>query len=183
MFHFFSKLILFNILKWKVVGDFPKLSKFIIAVAPHTSNYDFMVGIMIRSILKEEINYVGKKELFNPLTSWFFKGLGGAPLNRKGNQNVVEGIVNIYNNRKTFRLAIAPEGTRKPVKNWKSGFYYIAKGAKIPIQLVAFDYSKRVIKFYPLFTPTNNVEQDFIKMKNYFKGVKGKIPANGIFNL
>mgnify|MGYP000890450566 FL=1 len=104
-------------------------------------------------------------------------------MNRKGNQNDVEGIVNIYDNRKTFRLAIAPEGTRKPVTDWKSGFYYIAKGAKIPIQLVAFDYSKRIIKFYPLFTPTDNVEQDFIKMKNYFNGVKGKIPANGIFNL
>ncbi len=183
MFHFFSKLVLLKIFKWKVVGNFPKLPKCIIAVAPHTSNYDFMVGIMIRSILKEEINYVGKKELFNPLTSWFFVGLGGAPLNRKGNQNVVEGIVNIYNSRDTFRLAIAPEGTRKPVKEWKTGFYYIAKGANIPIQLVAFDYSKREIIFYPLFTPTDDVKQDFIKMKNYFKGVKGKIPENGIFNL
>ena len=99
MFHFFSKLILLKIFKWKVVGDLPKLPKCIIAVAPHTSNYDFMVGIMIRSILKEEINYVGKKELFNPLTSWFFVGLGGAPLNRKGNQNVVEGIVNLQQSR------------------------------------------------------------------------------------
>jgi len=88
MFRFFANLILIKILKWKVVGSFPKIPKFVIAVFPHTSNYDFFVGIFIRSVLREEINYVGKKELFNPLTSWFFKGLGGAPLSREGNQGV-----------------------------------------------------------------------------------------------
>ena len=183
MFHFFAKLIFIKILGWKVVGSFPKIPKFVIAVFPHTSNYDFFVGIFIRSVLKEEINYVGKKELFNPLTSWFFKGLGGAPLNRSGSQNMVESIVNIYNDREKFRLAIAPEGTRKAVKEWKTGFYYIAKGASVPILLVGFDYSKREIHFYPLFTPTDDIEKDFRTMKRYFVGVQGKNPEKGILTL
>ncbi|MDB9988746.1 1-acyl-sn-glycerol-3-phosphate acyltransferase [Flavobacteriaceae bacterium] len=183
MFRFFANLILIKILKWKVVGSFPKIPKFVIAVFPHTSNYDFFVGIFIRSVLREEINYVGKKELFNPLTSWFFKGLGGAPLSREGNQNVVESIVKIYNQRKTFRLAIAPEGTRKPVSEWKTGFYYIAKGAQVPILLVGFDYSKRTIHFFPLFTPTDDIKKDYKTMKSYFVGIKGKNPENGILNL
>ena len=182
MFRFFAKLILIKILKWKVVGSFPQIPKFVIAVFPHTSNYDFFVGIFIRSVLREEINYVGKTELFNPLTGWFFKSLGGAPLNRKGNQNVVESIVNIYNQKKTFRLAIAPEGTRKKVEEWKTGFYYIAKGAKVPILLVGFDYSKRLIHFYPLFTPTDDVKKDYKAMKSYFVGIKGKNIENGILN-
>ena len=183
MFHFFAKLILIKILKWKVVGTFPKIPKCVFAVFPHTSNYDFFLGIFIRSVLKEEINYVGKKELFNPLTSWFFKGLGGAPLNREGNQNAVESIVNIFKQREQFRLAIAPEGTRKPVNDWKTGFYYIAKGAKVPIQLVGFDYSKREIHFYPLFHPTDDIQKDYKIMKSYFKGLKGKNPENGILTL
>jgi 1-acyl-sn-glycerol-3-phosphate acyltransferase len=183
MFRFFSKLILIKILKWKTVGSFADLPKVVVAVFPHTSNYDFVLAIMIRSIIKEEINYVGKKELFNPLTSWFFKGLGGAPLNRAGNQNVVEGIVKIYNERDTFRLAIAPEGTRKRVDDWKTGFYYIAKGANVPIQLVAFDYPKREVVFYPVFTPTKDIEKDFHKMKSYFKGVVGKNLENATLGL
>ena len=135
---------------------------------------------MIRTYIKEEINYVGKKELFNPLTAWFFKGLGGAPLNRKGNQNIVEGIVDVYKSKQKFRLAIAPEGTRNLVDEWKTGFYYIAKGAEVPIQLVGFDYPKKEVVFYPLFTPTENIEADFKAMKSNFKDVKGKNPDKSI---
>ena len=169
-----------KIFRWKVVGSLTKLPKVIIAVYPHTSNYDFVLAIMIRTYIREEINYVGKKELFNPLTAWFFKGLGGAPLNRKGNQNVVEGIVDIYKSKQKFRLAIAPEGTRNLVDEWKTGFYYIAKAAKVPIQLIGFDYSKREIVFYQLFTTTDNIEDDFKDMKSNFKGVKGKNPNKSI---
>ena len=180
MFYLLSKLIVINILGWKVVGSFTKLPKVVVAVYPHTSNYDFALAIMIRTYIKEEINYVGKKELFNPLTAWFFKGLGGAPLNRKGNQNIVEGIVDVYKSKEKFRLAIAPEGTRNLVDEWKTGFYYIAKGAEVPIQLIGFDYPRREVVFYPLFTPTDNIEADFKAMKSSFKGVKGKNPDKSI---
>ena len=175
MFRFFAKLILIKILKWKVVGSFPQIPKFVIAVFPHTSNYDFFVGIFIRSVLREEINYVGKTELFNPLTGWFFKSLGGAPLSRKGNQNVVESIVNIYNQKKTFRLAIAPEGTRKRVEEWKTGFYYIAKKAGVPIVSVTLNFRDKNTNFSEPFFPTDNIEKDIKKLKMFFIDIKGMV--------
>lgn len=178
MFRLLSKFILFKLLNWKIVGTFPKTPKCVIAFFPHTSNYDFALGIMIRSIIKEEINYVAKMELFNPLTSWFFTRLGGIPVERKKNQGLVEKIVKIYKTRDVFRLAISPEGTRKLVTKWKTGFYYIAKETETPIQLVALDYSRQEVVFYPLFYTTDNVEKDFTFMKNQFKGVYGKVKEN-----
>ncbi len=183
MFRLLSRFILLRLFRWKIIGTFPQIPKCVVVVFPHTSNYDFLLGIMTRSIIREEVNYVAKKELFNPFTSWFFKGLGGAPIDRKKNQNLVDNIVEIYNTRNTFRLAIAPEGTRKAVKKWKTGFYYIAKGANVPIQLVAFDYPKREVVFYPLFNPTNDTEKDFAFMESQFKGVYGKVKENSILSL
>ena len=77
-----SRFIFFKLMGWKIEGVFPDLNKMIVAVVPHTKNFDFIVGILTRAAINEKINYVGKKELFNPITGWFFKALGGAPINR-----------------------------------------------------------------------------------------------------
>tara|TARA_B110000263_G_C15063647_1_gene398605 strand:+ start:14 stop:526 length:513 start_codon:yes stop_codon:yes gene_type:complete len=170
MFRIISKFILIYLLKWKIIGEFPNLDKFVIAVIPHTSNYDFILCVMIRSILREEINFVGKRELFNPLTSWFFKNLGGLPIDRSKKLNSVDSIVSIFKKRIFFRLAIAPEGTRKKVEKWKTGFYFISKGAKVPILITLIDYKKRKIVFRKLFYPTNNQIEDFEIIKKLTKG-------------
>jgi 1-acyl-sn-glycerol-3-phosphate acyltransferase len=170
---FISNFIFSKIFKWKIIGKFSKLPKFIIAVAPHTSSYDFLIGILVRNIINEEINFVGKKELFTPLTGWFFKMLGGVPINRNSNNNTVDSIVEIFNDRKKFKLAIAPEGTRKKVKIWKTGFYYIALKAKIPILPVAFDYHNKKIIFHSLYYPTGNPLNDIKILQDKFTGVKG----------
>lgn len=176
MFRHIAQFFAFKVFKFTLQGTFPKDPKFVIAVVPHTSNWDFIVAIGVRTYLKEPIHFVGKKELFTPLTAWFFKGLGGMPLNRKKNENVVEAITRMYSEEDLFRMAIAPEGTRKKVTEWKTGFYYIAKNAGVPILPIAFDWENRVMTFHPLFTPTANRENDFEYLQSLFKGVIGKVP-------
>ena len=176
MFRHIAQFFAFKVFKFTLQGTFPKDPKFVIAVVPHTSNWDFIVAIGVRTYLKEPIHFVGKKELFTPLTAWFFTGLGGMPLNRKKNENVVEAITRMYSEEDLFRMAIAPEGTRKKVTEWKTGFYYIAKNAGVPILPIAFDWENRVMTFHPLFTPTANRENDFEYLQSLFKGVIGKVP-------
>ncbi|MGB2165431.1 MAG: 1-acyl-sn-glycerol-3-phosphate acyltransferase, partial [Flavobacteriaceae bacterium] len=96
---------------WRIEGDFPQLKKFIVAVYPHTRNMDFIIGVLTRAVLNEKISYVGKKELFNPLTGWFFRALGGTPIDRNSNENKVSAIAQIFKEQDAFRMAIAPEGT------------------------------------------------------------------------
>ena len=163
--------IIFIIFKWKILGKFSKVPKYIIAVAPHTSFYDFFIGILVRNIINEKINFIGKKELFGPLTGWFFRSLGGVPVDRNSKKDTVSSIVEIFNKRKKFKLAIAPEGTRKKVKKWKTGFYYIALKAKIPIMPVAFDYNNKNVIVHSLFYPTGNIEEDFKNLYKKYKNV------------
>ena len=163
--------IIFKIFKWKILGDFSKAPKYIIVVAPHTSFYDFFIGILVRNIINEKINFVGKKELFGHFTGWFFRTLGGVPVDRNSKKNTVDSIVDIFNKRKKFKLAIAPEGTRRKVKKWKTGFYYIALKAKIPIMPVAFDYNNKEVVVHSLFYPSGDIEEDFKKLYKKYKSV------------
>ena len=153
---------------WSIEGDFPQLNKFIVSVYPHTRNMDFIIGIMTRSVLNEKISFVGKKELFNPFTGWFFRALGGTPINRNSNENKVSAIAQIFKKKDVFRMAIAPEGTRKKVDRWKTGFYYIALEAGVPILLVHFNYPSKKVSFLKLFDPTGDIENDLKEMKVYF---------------
>lgn len=162
------RFIFFKLMGWEIEGVFPDLNKMIVAVVPHTKNFDFIVGILTRAAINEKINYVGKKELFNPITGWFFKALGGAPINRGAKENTVQAIVKTFKSRSFFRLAIAPEGTRKMVKQWKTGFYYIAREANVPILLVKFDYPQKKVSFLDLFYPTGDKKKDFEYMQSSF---------------
>jgi 1-acyl-sn-glycerol-3-phosphate acyltransferase len=130
MISYLAKMVFFRLMSWRIEGDFPQLKKFIVAVYPHTRNMDFIVGVLTRAVLNEKISYVGKQELFNPLTGWFFRALGGTPINRNSNENNVSAIAQIFKEKDAFRMAIAPEGTRKKVDRWKTGFYYIASGGR-----------------------------------------------------
>lgn len=171
------KFIFCKVFGWKIVGNIEKdIPKCVIIAVPHTSWWDFFLGIFSRGILELEINYVAKKELFVFPFGYFFKWTGGTPLNRQKKENKVDAIANIFNQKEVFRLAIAPEGTRKKVQEWKTGFYYIALKANVPIVPVAFDYGKKEVVYHEPFYPTGNIEADFKVLESYFKGVIGKVP-------
>lgn len=150
-------------------------------MAPHTSWYDFYLGVLIRKILNVEINYLAKKELFKPPFGWYFKWTGGAALDRTPNQNKVDAIAEIIKSREIFRLAISPEGTHKRTTCWRTGFYFIAKRAEISILRVAFDYGKKLVKIVqPIYT-TINKEEDLQKIYCFDERVEGKVANNFFF--
>ena len=163
-----AKMFFFRLMGWRIEGDFPKFKKFIVAVYPHTRNMDFIIGVLTRAVLKEKISYVGKQELFNPFTGWFFRALGGTPINRNSNENKVSAISQIFKEKDAFIMAIAPEGTRKKVDRWKTGFYYIAIESKVPILLVHFNYPSKKVSFLKLFKPTGDIENELKEMKACF---------------
>lgn len=166
-----------KIMGWKMEGAFdPDLKKSVIIVVPHTSWFDFIIGLFARRLSGIRINYLGKKELFTWPFSYYFKWTGGTPLDRTPGQNKVEAIAQLFNDRKEFRLALAPEGTRKKVEKWRSGFYYIALEAKVPIITVAFDYGTKTVKIGAPMYPTGDIETDLKKLRTFFDGVVGKIP-------
>ncbi|WP_273567522.1 1-acyl-sn-glycerol-3-phosphate acyltransferase [Maribacter halichondriae] len=172
-----ARFIYFKILGWKLVGSFPDLDKCIFIVVPHTSWVDFFFGTIDPSGLQRANQFHCKKSLFKFPFGWYFRWMGGAPIDRSKNSDTVSAIAKIFNERKEFRLALSPEGTRKKVTQWKTGFYYIAKAANVPIVMVAFDYGKKEIKFSEPHFPTDNKEDDFKTYMSFFKGVVGKVPA------
>ena len=143
---------------WKATGSIPEdLKKFVVVAAPHTSAWDFPLGVLARSAMGRDIKFIGKKSLFRPPFGWIMRKLGGYPVDRKKSQNFVDSIVAVYDAHEEFAIALAPEGTRKKVNRFRTGFYYIAKGAGIPIILVRFDYDRKVIEFHPEpFWPTDD---------------------------
>ena len=168
---------------WRVEGDIPdKYRSFVIIAAPHTSAWDFPLGVLARSAIgRTDIKYVGKKSLFKPPLGWLMRALGGYPVDRSKSNNLVDAIVDIFNEHEEFALNLAPEGTRKRVERFRTGFYYIAKGAGVPIFMVKFDYKEKVIAFDPEpFWPTDDAKSDLDYLWNYFVGIQGKFPELSI---
>lgn len=173
------QFIFFKIFGWKINGTIPyEIKKCIVIVVPHTSWWDFFVGVVTRGILNVEINFLGKKELFVFPFGYFFKWMGGAPLNRQKNENKVEAIAKVFDKKEIFRLAIAPEGTRKKVDKWRTGFYYMAKQANVPIIPVAFDYKLKTVTLHAPFVISDSIEHDLTKLQSLYKGVVGKNAEN-----
>lgn len=173
-----ASFVFHKIFGWKVEGSLsPEIKKSVIIVLPHTSWHDFYIGALVRKVIGIPIHFVAKKELFRPPFGWYFKWMGGAPIDRSSKQNTVQEVVAIFEKHDKFRLAIAPEGTRKKVEKWRSGFYYIALEAKVPIICVAFDYSTKTVKIKDAFYPSGNYENDLKVLKLFYANVVGKIKA------
>lgn len=165
---------------WRIEGTIDEgIKKCMLMVLPHTSWHDFYLGIFTRGIMGIEMNFIAKKELFRFPFGFYFRWMGGAPIDRTGSLNKVDAIARIFEKHEEFRLAISPEGTRKKVEELKSGFYYIALKANVPIIPVAFDFGKKAVCFGKPFYPTSNYENDLKILLNHFKGVAGKIPELG----
>jgi 1-acyl-sn-glycerol-3-phosphate acyltransferase len=174
MFDIFCRF-LFRLLGWQVVGNHPThLSKSIFIVAPHWLWTDFPLGLLTRAAVRMKIGYLGKAELFKPPFGWLFFALGGTPVDRSKNNNLVDDVVKVFNSKETLHVAIAPEGTRKDVDKLKTGFYFMAKESQIPMILIGFDYpNKKVHISDPLFA-TENSSEDFRQIALFFNEIPGK---------
>jgi len=182
---FFWKWML-QLFGWKTNQEFPfhHLKKFIIIVAPHTSNWDFMVGLAYRSLLGlQKTRFLGKAELFKPPFGFIFRWLGGTPVDRKSSNNMVDVVAEIFDRHESYSLALSPEGTRKRVDKLRTGFYYIAQKAKVPIIMVGFDYKgKQAVIAEPFYT-TSDPEKDFDHILNFYRNIQGKVPEKGLSHL
>ncbi|AMA48719.1 MULTISPECIES: 1-acyl-sn-glycerol-3-phosphate acyltransferase [Flavobacterium] len=174
------QFIFFKLMGWKIVGDYQSymidIKKSVMPVVPHTSWHDFYIGLLTRGSLGININFVAKKELFKFPFGYYFKWVGGEPLNRFKNENKVDAIAKIFSQKEEFRLSISPEGTRKKVSEWKTGFYYIAIKANVPIVAIGFDWKNKQVIAFPKMIPSGDREKDFAILESYFNGIVGKVP-------
>lgn len=171
---------LFGLFGWKVVGEAPKVPKAVLVVAPHTSSWDFIVGVFSRAILGIQIKFIGKASLFRPPFGWLFRWLGGYPVKRTERQDTVKFVIDLFNRHEAFFFSLSPEGTRQRTEKLRTGFYSIAKGAGVPIVLVGFDYAKREVQIQPPFYPTTDQAADFEHIVGYFRTVTGRYPEQGV---
>lgn len=170
----FSRFILSTIFGWKM-DELPQhLKKYVIIAAPHTSWMDFPIAMLFRVASGVMVHYVGKDSLFKGRFGFLFRKLGGFPVDRSSNNNTVDFIVEKFNNSEDFKFGLSPEGTRKKVSKWRTGFYYIAKGANVPIIMATLDFENKYVKISEPFYPTDNKEKDFEFMMSFFKNIKGK---------
>jgi len=153
-----------------------KEKKYIILVAPHTSNWDFMIGLCVRSILRFDAKFLGKKELFRFPFGALFRWLGGLPVDRSKNANMVDAVAELFNQHEELIIAMAPEGTRKYVPKWKTGFYFIALKANVPLLLASFDYPSKTVFASKAFYPTGNFKEDMKIIFDFYGDKQGKFP-------
>lgn len=167
---------------WSFKGNFQPLpDKFIIVVGPHTANMDFFLGIMARSVLGiTSTKFIGKSQLFRWPYGFIFRAMGGQPVERSRDNNLVEAVAEMFKKRDRFSIAIAPEGTRSKVKRLKTGFYYIARKAKIPIYPVGFDFSTKTVHINKPLVPSMDIERDFRLLFEFFSNIEGKNPELGV---
>jgi len=162
-----------SVLGWRIEGALPNIARMVLATAPHTSNWDFVVGIATAWALGVRVSWVGKRELFRPPFHVFFHWLGGIPVDRSASTGFVEQTVAALRGRERFMLALAPEGTRRAVTKWRTGFYYIAVGAQVPIVLVTFDRARRLIHLGPAVSPSGDLPADLARMRSLYDGILG----------
>lgn len=163
---------------WRIEGTFPDVPKFVLVVAPHTSNWDFAVGLMAKFALRLEVRYMAKRSLFWFPLGAFLRAMGGIAVDRSAASDVAATSEREFARREKLVLVITPEGTRSRVDRWKSGFYRIAMAAKVPVVLAVFDYSARVVRIGPAFQATGDYEADLAAMQAHVKASMAKHPEN-----
>jgi len=171
----FFRLIL-KLIGWKTVLIPPKEKKYVIIAAPHTSNWDFPLGILFMLTTDIKFRYMGKDALFKWPIKYIFEYLGGIPVDRSNRTNLTTRIANYIKSQDEVALALSPEGTRSKTEYWKSGFYYIALEAEVPIALATLDYGTKTLRVDDHIYPTGDIEKDMEYIQNYYKKAKAKYP-------
>ncbi|GAB1405523.1 MAG: 1-acyl-sn-glycerol-3-phosphate acyltransferase [Lentimicrobiaceae bacterium] len=172
----FASLIL-RLIGWKIVGTLPAGGpRCVVMMAPHTSNLDFFMGWLGYSSVGYTANFLIKKEAFNFFTTPLLRKMGGVAVDRTHSSNIVHQLTEEFKRRDKFILTITPEGTRRPNKHWKKGFYFIALSANVPIVMGFLDYKKKEGGFGPIFYPSGNYEADFEAIRAFYKTKQGRYP-------
>lgn len=166
---------------WRVVGQLPDVPRLVFVGAPHTSNLDFFMTALTMASVGLDVHFVMKHTPFVGPVGWFLRWFGGIPLDRDRSRDFVAQMVDEFDRRERFMLAIMPEGTRgkdqdSQSKEWRSGFYYIARGAEVPLVMVVFDYANRRMRVGPTVWPGESYEADLKKVQSFFMGVEGRNP-------
>lgn len=176
MIKWFVKLCL-RMAGWKLVGEKPAHDKFVFIAAPHTSNWDLVFMLAFAILYDLRISWMGKHTLFKPPHGWLMRWLGGVPVDRRAPQGLVKQVAELFAQREHFVLAVPPAGTRSRKEHWKSGFYFIAKEANVPIGLSFLDYSRKEAGFGPVLWPSDDLHADMDKIRAFYEGKMGLYPA------
>lgn len=170
--------MVFGLSGWKCVGETPQAKKYVILAAPHTSNWDGFFLLLAAAMLRLDFSFFGKDTLFKGPLGWFLRHMGGIPLDRSKNQSFVSQAVSWFDRHDTFGLGIAPEGTRKLTEGWKTGFYYIALEARVPVFLGFIDYARKEGGILPeVMTPTGDIEKDFETLARLYGPLEARHPG------
>ena len=171
-------IVILKILRWQTRGGELPHQKFILIGAPHTSNWDFPLMLMVVLKLRLRVFWMGKHTLFPFPFSGLMKWLGGIPINRSASHNVVRETVRQFKENKDLVVLVPPEGTRSKVAQWKTGFYHIANMAEVPILMGYVNAEKKEAGFADFFYPTGDVEDDLEKIREFYHPIKGLIADN-----
>lgn len=166
-----------RVMGWQLEGEFPNRERLVICVAPHTSNWDFVIGLATVFMLRLKISFLGKHSIFIGPFGWWLRRIGGIAVDRRASHGVVQQVCERIAAGPTI-LAVAPEGTRKKVKRWKTGFLHIAKASGIPVSLIYFDYKRKVIGFGPLLEISDDIDAEMAKIKRFYANVQARHPEN-----
>lgn len=164
------------IIRWRRVNNKGDVVNYVAIFAPHTSAWDFVNMIMLALAMNLKSYWLGKHTLFKRPHGFFFRYMGGLPIDRSKNANTVEQIIKYFEEIDDMVFTLAPEGTRKPVDKWKSGFYHMAVGANVPIAIVYLDYDKKIGGIMQMYHPSGDKEKDMKEIRSLYKDVKGKNP-------
>ncbi|MBA3871368.1 MAG: lysophospholipid acyltransferase family protein [Anaerolineae bacterium] len=178
IYYFVSKLarFIFGVFGWRVTGEIPNFPKMLFIGAPHTSNWDGAVFYLFSLSVRAHIHFLGKHTLFKPPFGGLMRWAGGVPINRTTTVNAVDQVVEAFNAHERMALILAPEGTRSYTDHWKTGFYYIALKAQVPVVFAYLDYQRKLCGVGPHFMPTGDIDADFKLVQDFYKDKVGRHP-------
>jgi len=169
-------IVFLKILGWKIKGELPVENRFVMIAHPHTSNFDLPLMLSVSFVFGLKLHWIGKDELFNGVFGGFMRWMGGLPIVRSGQQDEVERIAGYFAEREKMALAIVPAGTRSKTKGWRTGFYWIAVEADVPILLSFLDFGTKTTGVGPLIQPSGDLDADLAEIQAFYAGMTGKYP-------
>jgi 1-acyl-sn-glycerol-3-phosphate acyltransferase len=181
-FHYYARTLM-RIYGWCIEGKLPDIPKFVLIGAPHTSNWDAILYLGVVFSLRADVHVMAKAEAFRFPVAGLFRYCGGIPVDRSKSTGLVDQMVKVFNESDRFILTIAPEGTRHQIVEWKRGFYYIARGAGVPIVLAVVDGRHKTVRIGQVFHPTEDAEADIKAIQSYYAGVTGIKPRRKYITL